>query len=84
MRFQQKKPQGTYRIFVLGESAAMGDPDPAYAFSRYLEVMLRLRYPSMKFEVVNTGSVAINSHVLLADRKRARTGTSGSIHHLFG
>ena len=22
-----EKPQGTYRIFVLGESAAMGDPD---------------------------------------------------------
>ena len=60
-----EKPPGTYRIFVLGESAAMGDPDPAYAFSRYLEVMLREGYPSMKFEVVNTGSVAINSHVLL-------------------
>jgi len=59
------KPKGTYRIFVLGESAAMGDPDPAYAFSRYLEVMLRERYPGMKFEVVNTGSVAVNSHVLL-------------------
>ena len=59
------KPSGTFRIFVLGESAAMGDPDPAYGFSRYLEVMLRERFPSMKFEVVNTGSVAINSHVLL-------------------
>ena len=59
------KPKGTFRIFVLGESAAMGDPDPAYAFSRYLEVMLRQRFPEMKFEVVNTGSVAINSHVLL-------------------
>ena len=60
-----EKPQGTFRIFVLGESAAMGDPDPAYAFSRYLEVMLRERFPAMKFEIVNTGSVAINSHVLL-------------------
>ncbi len=60
-----EKPKGTYRIFVLGESAAMGDPDPAYAFSRYLEVMLLQRYPAVKFEVVNTGSVAINSHVLL-------------------
>lgn len=59
------KPPGTFRIFVLGESAAMGDPDSAYGFSRYLEVMLRARYPSMKFEVVNTGSVAINSHVVL-------------------
>jgi tetratricopeptide (TPR) repeat protein len=60
-----EKAPGTFRIFVLGESAAMGDPDPAYAFSRYLEVMLRRRYPERKFEVVNTGSVAINSHVLL-------------------
>ena len=60
-----EKTKGTFRIFVLGESAAMGDPDPAYAFSRYLEVMLRERFPSMRFEVVNTGSVAINSHVLL-------------------
>ena len=59
------KPPGTFRIFVLGESAAMGDPDPAYGFSRYLEVMLRESFPAMKFEVVNTGSVAINSHVLL-------------------
>jgi tetratricopeptide (TPR) repeat protein len=59
------KPAGTYRIFVLGESAAMGDPDPAYAFSRYLEVILRKNYPQMNFEVINTGSVAVNSHVLL-------------------
>jgi len=60
----QKAP-GTYRIFVLGESAAMGDPDPAYSFSRYLDVLLRERFPSMKFEIVNTGMVAINSHVSL-------------------
>src|ERR1019366_5098290 len=45
-----EKPRGTLRIFVLGESAAMGDPPPAYGFSRYLEVMLRERFPSMKFE----------------------------------
>jgi len=59
------KAPNTIRIFVLGESAAMGDPDSAYGFSRYLEVMLRQRYPGLKFEVVNTGSVAINSHVVL-------------------
>ncbi len=60
-----EKPKNTFRIVVLGESAAMGDPDPAYAFSRYLEVMLQARYPAMKFDVYNTGSVAINSHVSL-------------------
>ncbi len=59
------KSPGSFRIFVLGESAAMGDPDPAYGFSRYLEVMLRDRFPSIRFEVVNTGIVAINSHVVL-------------------
>ena len=59
-----KSPE-TFRIFVLGESAAMGDPEPSFGFSRYLEVMLRERYPAIKFEIVNTGSVAINSHVVL-------------------
>jgi len=59
------KAQGTYRIVVLGESAAYGDPDPAYGFSRYLEVMLRDQFPGVKFEVVNTGITAINSHVVL-------------------
>ncbi len=60
-----EKPPGTFRIFILGESAAYGDPDPAYGFSRYLEVMLRERFPSIKFEVINTGITAIDSHVLL-------------------
>jgi tetratricopeptide (TPR) repeat protein len=59
------KAPNAYRIFVLGESAAMGDPDSAYGFSRYLEVMLRQRFPQVKFEVVNSGMVAINSHVSL-------------------
>jgi len=60
-----EKQKSTYRIFILGESAAMGDPDFAYGFSRYLQVMLRQRFPTIRFEVVNTGMVAINSHVLL-------------------
>jgi tetratricopeptide (TPR) repeat protein len=60
-----EKAPGTFRIVVLGESAAMGDPEPAFGFSRYLDVMLSERHPSMKFEIVNTGSVAINSHVVL-------------------
>lgn len=63
--FPVAKPAGTYRIFVLGESAAYGDPDPAYAFSRYLELMLKNRYPDQRFEVINTGITAINSHVIV-------------------
>ena len=59
------KPPDTVRIFVFGESAAMGDPQPAYGASRYLEVLLRGRFPQKKIEVINTGITAINSHVIL-------------------
>ena len=60
----QRKPQNTCRIFVFGESAAMGDPAPEYGFSRILEVLLRERYPGLAFEVVNVAMTAINSHVI--------------------
>jgi len=63
--FPAKKAPGTYRIFVLGESVAWGDPDPTYGFARYLEVMLRERFPRTNFEVINTSITAINSHALL-------------------
>lgn len=59
------KAPNTYRIVVLGESAAFGDPEPAYGFSRYLDVMLRTRFPEKHFEVINTGITAVNSHVVL-------------------
>ena len=59
------KPPGAFRIFILGESAAEGDPEPSYGFGRYLEVMLRERFPEIRFEVINASITAINSHVLL-------------------
>lgn len=59
------KTPGTYRIVVLGESAAWGEPDPTFGFARYLEVMLRSSFPGVKFEVINTGTTAINSHVMV-------------------
>jgi tetratricopeptide (TPR) repeat protein len=59
------KPVGSYRIFVLGESAAQGIPDPSTSFARILQVMLRDRYPERRFEIINTAMVAINSNVVL-------------------
>jgi tetratricopeptide (TPR) repeat protein len=53
------------RIFVLGESAAQGVPNPRFNFGRILEVMLRDRYPGVRFEVANAAMTAINSHVVL-------------------
>ena len=65
IRMPVTKAPGTYRIFILGESAALGDPEPAFGAGRYLEVLLRERFPRTKFEVVNVAMTAINSHVIL-------------------
>src|SRR5437667_2976200 len=40
IRMRVHKPPGAYRIFILGESAVMGDPEPAFGASRYLEMLL--------------------------------------------
>jgi tetratricopeptide (TPR) repeat protein len=56
---------GTFRIFIFGESAALGDPRPNYGAGCFLEVLLRERFPRAKFEVINTSMTAINSHVIL-------------------
>jgi tetratricopeptide (TPR) repeat protein len=63
--FEAKKPANTYRIFILGESAARGEPEPACAASRFLEALLDQRFPDTHFEVINLGITAIDSHVIL-------------------
>ncbi len=65
IRMPEKKPANTFRIFVFGESAAQGDPDPTFGVSRYLEILLRQRYPGHKVEVVCVAMTAINSHAVL-------------------
>ena len=70
--FQANKPSDVYRIFVLGASAAAGEPDSAYSFSRVLEVMLRNAYPEIEFEVINMSMTAINSHVVYQIAKDCR------------
>jgi tetratricopeptide (TPR) repeat protein len=59
------KPANTIRVFVFGESAAYGDPQPEFGLCRVLEALLDGRYPDKHFEVVNTAMTAINSHVSL-------------------
>ncbi|OHB57638.1 MAG: hypothetical protein A2173_10480 [Planctomycetes bacterium RBG_13_44_8b] len=63
--FSAKKPSGIYRIFILGESAAQGVPEPAFNFGRILEVLLRHTYPQLSFEVITLAMPAINSHAVL-------------------
>ncbi len=63
--FRETKPPGTYRIFVFGESAALGDPRPAFGVARYLKAILSARYPDARFEVICVAMTAINSYALV-------------------
>ena len=62
---ESAKSTDTLRVLVLGESAAMGDPDFKFGLPRMLEVLLRERLPDRRVEVINAAMVAINSHVIL-------------------
>lgn len=59
------KAPGTVRIVILGESAALGDPEPDFGFGRFLEAMLQARFPGRRIEVVNAAMTAINSHAIV-------------------
>ena len=63
--FEKHKRPHTFRVFVLGGSAAMGTPDARYGFGEMLRVMLDDRHPGTEFEVINAAIVAVNSHVML-------------------
>ncbi len=63
--FPTRKPAGTYRVFVLGSSAAQGVPNHAFRFGRILEAMLQERFPDTRFEVITAAMAAINSHVVV-------------------
>ncbi len=60
-----EKPAGACRIFVFGESAAKGEPEPAFGFARILEVLLEARLPEKRFEIVNVAVTAFNSHTIV-------------------
>jgi tetratricopeptide (TPR) repeat protein len=63
--FPVQKPANTYRVFVLGSSAAQGIPNHAFCFGRFLQFMLQERFPAVNFEVITTAMAAINSHVVV-------------------
>jgi len=59
----QKNPD-EFRVVILGESAAMGEPEPAFGPARMLELFLTKRFPDRKITVLNAAMTAINSHVI--------------------
>ncbi len=64
-RFPSVKDPGTYRVFILGGSAAMGFPEPAFGVARVLESLLEEEYEGLDAEVINAAMTAVNSHVVL-------------------
>ena len=60
----QTKAPDMFRIFILGESAALGDPRPNFGAGSYLKVLLAERFPEAKIEIINTSVTAINSHAI--------------------
>lgn len=65
LRLTKEKAPGTYRIFVIGESAATGVPEPAFGLPRQLEAQLNQGESSPRVEVFNFAVTAINSHAIL-------------------
>ena len=61
---RQTKDPEEFRVFVLGESAALGDPKPAFGMPRILEILLQEALPHRRVVVVNAAMTAINSHVI--------------------
>ena len=60
----EEKPADALRVVVLGESAAQGDPMPAFGMPRYLEAILTRVYPDRKIEVINAAITAITTPVI--------------------
>lgn len=58
------KGEDAYRVIVLGSSAALGWYFSDFAFSRYLEALLRAAYPEREIEVISLAWFGMNSHVM--------------------
>jgi lysophospholipase L1-like esterase len=71
--FAARKPERSYRVFVLGESSTAGFPYPRNGtFSRVLRDMLRDVLPEDSVEVVNLGIAATNTYAAVDIAREVR------------
>lgn len=63
-RISREKSEDEFRIVVLGESAAVGTPEPGFGFAKMLERMLTLSFPELKVDVITAATRGINSNIL--------------------
>lgn len=70
--FLMPKPKGTVRIFLFGESAAQGYPQPRnMAMSSFLRAMLGDLWPDRVVEVINMGTTAVASFPIIYQVREA-------------
>lgn len=61
--FVTPKPTNTFRVFLVGESAMKGYPQPRnLASSAFLQAMLQDAWPERRVEVINLGTTAVASY----------------------
>lgn len=64
--FLMPKPQGTVRIFLVGESAAKGYPQPRnLSMASFLREILTTASPDRNFEIIDLGTTAVASFPLV-------------------
>jgi len=60
--FSEKKPEGVFRIIVLGDSITEGHAiDSENTYPKKIEKLLNRGYPSRKYEVINCGVTGYNT-----------------------
>lgn len=64
MALEIPKEKDALRIFVLGGSAAQGDPDPSFSISRFLQCYLESTQPGRRLEIYNAAMTAVDSGVM--------------------
>ena len=70
--FLMPKPANAVRIFLFGESAAQGYPQPRnMAMSSFLQAMLSDLWPSRQVEVINMGTTAVASFPIVYQVREA-------------
>ena len=67
--FTVERSPDLVRVYILGESAALGFPHKNHGLDRLLAAQLQAALPSRKIEVINTAMTSVNSHVIYAVAK---------------
>jgi tetratricopeptide (TPR) repeat protein len=67
--FAAERSPDLLRVYIFGESAALGFPHKNHGLDRLLAAQLRAALPSRRIEVINTAMTSVNSHVIYAVAK---------------